>query len=226
MPDAPERRTVDVLPTLPQHRHQGPRLAGRRGRQLDPPPAPVPGLREAVHHDGADAAHRAQAVRRDRGVQPRQGRRRRPQGLQGPAGHRARPGSAWARPSRTRCAGSGQAEFAAHDVGMAILGPLRELDEVAYLRFASVYKSFESAEDFEIEIAALRDAPAPSELQRARSTRSSDHLSRPERLTQTARYVVGKRRTGRTTPETAAGAVPLSVPPARIESEPQPGRAA
>jgi transcriptional repressor NrdR len=52
--------------------------------------------------------------------------------------------------------GSGQAEFAAHEVGMAILAPLRELDEVAYLRFASVYKSFESADDFEIEIAALR----------------------------------------------------------------------
>ena len=52
--------------------------------------------------------------------------------------------------------GSGQAEFAAHEIGMAILAPLRELDEVAYLRFASVYKSFESAEDFEIEIAALR----------------------------------------------------------------------
>jgi transcriptional repressor NrdR len=41
-------------------------------------------------------------------------------------------------------------------VGLAILGPLRELDEVAYLRFASVYRSFESAEDFEREIKALR----------------------------------------------------------------------
>jgi len=39
---------------------------------------------------------------------------------------------------------------------MAILGPLRELDEVAYLRFASVYKAFESAEAFEEEIAMLR----------------------------------------------------------------------
>ena len=33
---------------------------------------------------------------------------------------------------------------------------LRELDEVAYLRFAAVYKQFETAEDFEIEIASLR----------------------------------------------------------------------
>lgn len=52
--------------------------------------------------------------------------------------------------------GSGHAEFASHEVGMAILEPLRELDEVAYLRFAAVYKQFETAEDFEIEIAALR----------------------------------------------------------------------
>jgi transcriptional repressor NrdR len=51
---------------------------------------------------------------------------------------------------------SGSAEFPAHEVGLAILGPLRELDEVAYLRFASVYRSFESAADFEAEIAELR----------------------------------------------------------------------
>ena len=51
---------------------------------------------------------------------------------------------------------SGQAEFASHEIGMAILEPLRELDAVAYLRFAAVYKQFESAEDFEIEIASLR----------------------------------------------------------------------
>jgi transcriptional repressor NrdR len=52
----------------------------------------------------------------------------------------------------------GAAEVPSHDVGLAILGPLRELDEVAYLRFASVYRSFESLEDFEREIAALRGA--------------------------------------------------------------------
>jgi transcriptional repressor NrdR len=52
--------------------------------------------------------------------------------------------------------GAGQAEFAAHEVGMAILAPLRELDDVAFLRFASVYKQFESADDFEIEIESLR----------------------------------------------------------------------
>lgn len=50
----------------------------------------------------------------------------------------------------------GAAEVPAHEVGLAILTPLRRLDEVAYLRFASVYRSFESLADFETEISALR----------------------------------------------------------------------
>lgn len=54
----------------------------------------------------------------------------------------------------------GQAAIASHDVGMAILEPLRILDEVAYLRFASVYHSFESLADFDAEIALLRAAPS------------------------------------------------------------------
>jgi transcriptional repressor NrdR len=52
----------------------------------------------------------------------------------------------------------GSGEIPSHEVGLAILGPLRELDEVAYLRFASVYRGFESLADFEDEIAALRAA--------------------------------------------------------------------
>jgi transcriptional repressor NrdR len=51
---------------------------------------------------------------------------------------------------------AGRAEVSSDDVGRAILGPLRELDEVAYLRFASVYRAFDSLEDFEQEIAELR----------------------------------------------------------------------
>jgi transcriptional repressor NrdR len=55
---------------------------------------------------------------------------------------------------------TGVAQVDSHDVGMAILGPLRELDVVAYLRFASVYQAFESLEDFEAAIAVLRAEPA------------------------------------------------------------------
>lgn len=51
---------------------------------------------------------------------------------------------------------AGSPEIPSNEVGLAILGPLRELDEVAYLRFASVYRSFTSVEDFEREIEALR----------------------------------------------------------------------
>ena len=57
----------------------------------------------------------------------------------------------------------GAAEVPAHQVGLAILPPLRRLDEVAYLRFASVYRSFESLADFEAEISALRAAQPPQE---------------------------------------------------------------
>jgi len=57
----------------------------------------------------------------------------------------------------------GVAEIASHDVGLAILGPLRELDEVAYLRFASVYRGFETLEDFEAEIKRLREERARAE---------------------------------------------------------------
>src|SRR5664279_274514 len=51
---------------------------------------------------------------------------------------------------------AGAAEVPSDDVGLAILGPLRNLDEVAYLRFASVYQAFSSIDDFEKAIADLR----------------------------------------------------------------------
>lgn len=54
----------------------------------------------------------------------------------------------------------GVAEVEAHEVGMALLAPLRQLDEVAYLRYASVYRNFTSLEDFEAEIALLRAEPS------------------------------------------------------------------
>lgn len=51
---------------------------------------------------------------------------------------------------------NGLAEVDAHEIGLAILPPLRELDEIAYLRFASVYQSFDSLDDFESAINRLR----------------------------------------------------------------------
>jgi transcriptional repressor NrdR len=51
---------------------------------------------------------------------------------------------------------TGAAEVPSDEVGLAILGPLRALDEVAYLRFASVYQAFSSIDDFDKAIADLR----------------------------------------------------------------------
>ena len=57
-------------------------------------------------------------------------------------------------------------EVSSEEVGLEVLLALRELHEVAYLRFASVYKSFTRTEDFERELATLgtqahaADAPA------------------------------------------------------------------
>lgn len=51
-------------------------------------------------------------------------------------------------------------EIDSEQVGLQVLAYLRELDEVAYVRFASVYKNFEGPEDFEQELSTLRkDAP-------------------------------------------------------------------
>ena len=71
----------------------------------------------------------------------------------------------------------GWAEVPAHEIGLAILGPLRMLDEVAYLRFASVYRAFESADDFEAEIAVLAGRARPC----------GRRPTRPDRVTQTTR---------------------------------------
>lgn len=54
---------------------------------------------------------------------------------------------------------TGQAQLDANDIGLAVLPHLRKLDEVAYLRFASVYQAFESLEDFDSAIAELRAHP-------------------------------------------------------------------
>jgi len=59
----------------------------------------------------------------------------------------------------------GAAAVPTHEIGLAILGPLRDLDEVAYLRFASVYRRFESLRDFQSEIDSLRQGrsePGPT----------------------------------------------------------------
>jgi transcriptional repressor NrdR len=52
-------------------------------------------------------------------------------------------------------------EVTSERVGRAVLDRLRGLDEVAYLRFASVYKGFEEVEDFEREVGLLTKSTEP-----------------------------------------------------------------
>ncbi len=55
----------------------------------------------------------------------------------------------------TELRAGGAAYVPADEVGLAVLEPLRSLDQVAYLRFASVYKAFDSVDDFADEVASL-----------------------------------------------------------------------
>ena len=53
------------------------------------------------------------------------------------------------------------AEVTSQQIGVAVLERLREADEVAYLRFASVYKGFEDVGDFQREVGLLTKTTAP-----------------------------------------------------------------
>lgn len=53
------------------------------------------------------------------------------------------------------------AEVTSQQIGVAALEHLREVDEVAYLRFASVYKGFEDVGDFQREVGLLTKTTAP-----------------------------------------------------------------
>ncbi len=85
---------------------------------------------------------------------------------------------------------SGVSIVSSEEVGKAILPFLSELDEIAYLRFASVYRGFKTLDDFEAAIAELRgrdeaatvresaDAPASAEApQKAADNGASDGTS-------------------------------------------------
>lgn len=81
---------------------------------------------------------------------------------------------------------TGSAELTTHDVGLAILGPLQELDLVAYLRFASVYRAFDSLEDFEAAITELREDTGPP----PRTTRTAERLGAATRPSRGARKTI------------------------------------
>jgi len=79
------------------------------------------------------------------------------------------------------------AELEAYEIGLTILGPLRELDEVAYLRFASVYQGFDSLEDFEAAINLLRAEHEASARSEAGDDGGTEQTETAADLSQTSR---------------------------------------
>ena len=69
----------------------------------------------------------------------------------------------------------GEREVPSRVIGELVMEELRHIDEVAYVRFASVYRSFQDVEAFNEEIARLRQAPAKREHPRRKANR--DQLS-------------------------------------------------
>lgn len=62
---------------------------------------------------------------------------------------------------------TGAAQLESNDIGLAILEPLRKLDEVAFMRFASVYQGWQNLEDFEAAISLLRLSSDESNRQKS-----------------------------------------------------------
>ena len=62
-----------------------------------------------------------------------------------------------------RAAYTSQGSIHADEIGRIVLEGLKDIDEVGYLRFASVYKEFQKASDFEREVAAMDNEEATSE---------------------------------------------------------------
>jgi transcriptional repressor NrdR len=74
---------------------------------------------------------------------------------------------------RRKLLGSGEQEVASRQIGEWVMEELRELDQVAYVRFASVYRSFQDVNAFREEIERLQSRPSP-EAQRKQMDLLSD----------------------------------------------------
>jgi transcriptional repressor NrdR len=57
-------------------------------------------------------------------------------------------------------------EVTSQQVGVEVLTGLATLDQVAYLRFASVYKDFQEITDFERELGVLLQKREPAKARR------------------------------------------------------------
>jgi transcriptional repressor NrdR len=73
----------------------------------------------------------------------------------------------------------GVSEIVSRDVGERVLPKLRSLDQVAYVRFASIYRDFRDLEGFEKELDALRNDTGPHEIPGPSDERTDEHAPVP-----------------------------------------------
>jgi len=86
----------------------------------------------------------------------------------------------------TLLSNAGRAEIPSRSIGELVMERLRDLDRVAYIRFASVYRDFRDIESFKEEVEALLDPTQSSEESSQLSFLQEDELVAP-----------GKRKRGR-----------------------------
>ncbi len=75
-----------------------------------------------------------------------------------------------------RMRATGERELPSSQVGEWVMDELRDMDQVAYVRFASVYRSFEDVSAFAEEIERLKHVPSPEEKRQQQSLLPEDDL--------------------------------------------------
>ena len=96
----------------------------------------------------------------------------------------------------------GDREVSSRAIGELVMEELRHLDEVAYVRFASVYRQFEDVEAFHEEIQRLRSARRRAARRGQRARRAS--APRPRREPRSAAAAAGGPRGQRRDPDRTA----------------------
>ena len=144
-------RRSHEMSVLRQRRHAGDRFARVRAGRLDPPPPPLRRMPEAVH-DLRDRRAAAAAGRQDQRHALRFRRRQAAQRFPARActSARCRPNSSTRQSIAIvgQVLALGEREMPSRQVGEMVMQELYKLDKVAYIRFASVYRSFQDVEDF------------------------------------------------------------------------------
>jgi transcriptional repressor NrdR len=73
-----------------------------------------------------------------------------------------------------RMRAKGERDFSSQEIGNLVMEELRDLDQVAFVRFASVYRSFQDVSAFEEEIERLKSVPSPELKKRQHSLLPDD----------------------------------------------------